>query len=44
MDEEDALKNAFVSALNSLLSLYGLRIRRRRAATRIGPSGARRPA
>jgi hypothetical protein len=44
MDEEDALKNAFVNALNFLLSLYGLRIRRRRDAIRIGPAGVRRTA
>jgi hypothetical protein len=44
MDEEDALKNAFVNALNLLLSLYGLRIQRRRAATRIGHAGVRRAA
>jgi hypothetical protein len=38
------LKDAFVDTLNFLLSLYGLRIRRRRAAIRIGPAGLRRTA
>jgi hypothetical protein len=38
------LKNAFADALNFLLSLYGLRIRRRRDAIRIGPAGVRRTA
>jgi hypothetical protein len=44
LDEEDAVKNAFVNALKSLLSLYGLGTRRRRAAIQIGPAGVRRPA
>jgi hypothetical protein len=38
------VKNAFVNALKSLLSLYGLGSRRRRAAIQIGPAGVRRPA
>ena len=44
LDEEDDVKTAFVNALKSLLSLYGLGSRRRRAAIQIGPTGVRRPA
>ena len=44
LDEEDAVKNAFVNALKSLLSLYGLGTRRRPPAIQIGPAGVRRPA
>jgi hypothetical protein len=38
------VKTAFVNALKSLLSLYGIGTRRRPAAIQIGPSGVRRPA
>lgn len=42
------MSTAFVNALKSLLSLYGLGsrhgLRRRPAAIQIGPSGFRRPA
>jgi hypothetical protein len=38
------VKIAFVNALKSLLSLYGIGTRRRPAAIQIGPAGMRRPA
>jgi hypothetical protein len=38
------VKTAFVNALKSLLSLYGIGARRRPAAIQIGRSGVRRPA
>jgi len=46
LDEEDAVMTAFVNALKSLLSLYGVGprapLRRRPAAVQIGRGGLRR--